>query len=58
MNDQKIQDKIGSIQNTFVNLDRTEQVKILEEITAAAAEHARSENNNNDGTDGIFVTLG
>ena len=39
MGEQKTQDKINSIQNIFVSLGRIEQVKILEEITAAIAEH-------------------
>ena len=57
MGEQKTQDKINSIQNIFVSLGRIEQVKILEEITAAIAEHVKSENNNNDATDGIFDAL-
>ena len=55
MDEQKIQDKIDSIHNISVNLVRIEQAKILEEITV---EHVRSENNNNNATDGIFDALG
>ena len=58
MTEQKIQDQIDSIQKIFVNLDRIEETKILEEITAAIAEHVIYENNYNDATDGIFDALG
>ena len=44
------------IQNSFHKLDESSQAKILEEITAAIAAFVRSENNDNDATDGISDT--
>ena len=53
-----MQKNLDIIQHSFHKLDESSQVKILEEITAAIAAFVRSENNNNDATDGIFYTLG
>ena len=58
MSEQKIQEKLDSIQNCFRNLGETQQVETLKEIIAAIASYVRSENNDNDATDGIFDTLG
>ena len=58
MSEQKIQEKLDSIQNCFRNLGEAQQAEILKEITAAIASYVRSENNENDATDGIFDTLG
>ena len=58
MTEEKMQKNLDIIQHSFHKLDESSQAKILEEITAAIAAFARSENNNNDATDGIFYTLG
>ena len=56
MAEQKIPETLHTIQNSFDNLDATEQVKLLEEITCIMA-YFKSENDNNDATDGIFNAL-
>ena len=58
MTEQKIQEQINYVQNIFINMDRIEQAKILEEITAAIAAYVRSENVNSDAGKGIFYALG
>ena len=58
LTEEKMQKNLDIIQHSFHKLDESSQVKILEEITAAIAAFVRSENNNNDATDGIFYTLG
>ena len=58
MNEQRIQEILESIQNSFGCLDKIEQAKILEEITAKIAAHVTSENKDEDAKDGIFDALG
>ena len=48
MNEQRIQEILESIQNSFGCLDKIEQAKILEEITAKIAAHVTSENKDED----------
>ena len=55
--EQKIQDKLDSIYNSYDKLNKLEQAKILEEITAAIASYVRYENNDNDATDRTFEAL-
>ena len=52
MTEEKIQENLDIIQHSLHKLDKCLQAKILEEILV------RSENNDNDATDGIFDTLG
>ena len=55
---QKTQETLDYIQKSFGNLEKIDQAKIFEEITAAIAAHVRSENNDDDVTDENFYTLG
>ena len=55
MNEQKIQETLESMQNSFGRLDKIEQVRILEKITTAIAAHVRYENNDDDEADGILT---
>ena len=58
VSEEKIQESLDIIQNSFHKLDESSQAKILEKITVAIAAFVRSENNDSDATDGIFDTLG
>ena len=58
VSEEKIQESLDIIQNSFYKLDESSQAKILEKITVAIAAFVRSENNDSDATDGIFDTLG
>ena len=58
MIEQKIKETLNIIQNSFGNLYKIKQAKISGKITAAIATHFRSQNNDDDATDGIFDTLG
>ena len=58
MTEEKIQENLDIIQHSLNKLDKCLQAKILEEIIAAIDAFVRSENNDNDATDGIFDTLG
>ena len=58
MTEEKIHENLDIIQHGFHKLDKCLQAKILEEIIAAIDAFVRSENNDNDATDGIFDTLG
>ena len=57
MTKEKIQKNLDIIQHSFHQLDESSQTKKLEEINAAIAAFVRSENNDNDAIDGIFITL-
>ena len=57
MTAEKIQENLDIIQHSLHKLDKCLQGKILEEIIAAIDAFVRSENNDNDATDGIFDTL-